>query len=276
MQTIQQIREEAFFFQSGSSRLFGILHRPLDESSLSGFVFCSPYFEEKLWVHRVYVSFARQLAEKGHWVLRFDYMGHGDSEGHFQDSTVQSNLVDIKAAMYILQEKAKNIATISLLGIRFGATLAALVAEEKVIDKLILWEPIIDGAAYMREMLRINLATQSSVYREIRLTSEALIERMKAGQTANVDGYEMAWSLYQQTAGINLLSSADKQHRGRALIVQVNKKEGPVNPKNELFRQTYKECAAISVVEEPFWKEIRLYYPKAENLFGKTLEWLKI
>lgn len=274
MQTIGKKREEAFFFQSGSYKLFGVLHRPWGESSCSGFVFCSPYFEEKLWVHQVYVTFARLLAERGHWVLRFDYMGHGDSEGDFQNSTVQSNLADIKTAIQTLAQKADNISSISLLGIRFGATLAALSAEDNVVNKLILWEPVIDGTAYIREMLRINLATQSSVYKEIRLSSEALIDGMKNGRTANVDGYEMTWGLYEQTAEINLLAFGIKEHQGRSLIVQTNKKEGPVSPKNEHLGQTYKECAVISVVEEPFWKEIRLYYPNAKNLFKETLEWL--
>lgn len=267
--------ETPFFFQGNGYRLFGVLHEASGPEKKEGFVFCAPFAEEKLWTHRVFVNFARQLANKGYPVLRFDYMGNGDSEGNFQDTTVQSNLIDIKSAIHTLIKRAGNIPSISLLGIRFGATLAALSAEENVIDKLILWEPIIDGVAHMREMLRINLATQSSIYREIRFSTEVLIDGMKNGKTANVDGYEMTGRFYEQAASVNLLACVDKRHQGKSIIIQINKKENPINHKIEQLKQTYVECSAISVVEEPFWKEIRLYYSKAENLFNATLEWLE-
>ena len=106
--------------------------------------------------------------------------------------------------------------------------LAALAAEENLIDKLILWEPVIDGAAYMREMLRINLATQSSVYREIRLTTEALIERMKMAKQRMSMGTKWPGHSIKQAAGNNLLISVANSIEGRTLIVQINKKDGPL------------------------------------------------
>ena len=75
------MKEKPFIFPNGSYNLFGILHEPEIESNGEGFVFCSPFAEEKLWAHRVFVNFARELARLGYTVLRFDYMGHGDSEG---------------------------------------------------------------------------------------------------------------------------------------------------------------------------------------------------
>ena len=71
--------ESPFFFPRGDARLFGVLHRPSGPVSRSGFVLSHPFAEEKLWSHRVFVSFARALAGRGLAVLRFDYAGAGDS-----------------------------------------------------------------------------------------------------------------------------------------------------------------------------------------------------
>ena len=123
--------ETPFFFPNADYQLFGVLHEPENQTQRTGFVFCSPFAEEKLWTHRVFVSFAREMAHRGYFVLRFDYMGHGDSEGDFEDSTIESRLSDIKCAVRTLKEKTKNGATVGLLGLRLGATLAALVAENE-------------------------------------------------------------------------------------------------------------------------------------------------
>ena len=91
--------ETPFFFPNGSTSLFGVFHEPPGPSSKSAFVFCHPWGEEKLWAHRGFVSFARTLAADGHPVLRFDYMGNGDSDGEFADSTLQTALADVRAAI---------------------------------------------------------------------------------------------------------------------------------------------------------------------------------
>ena len=168
--------ETPFFFPNGHYRLFGVLHEAKGTPRREGFVFCAPFAEEKLWAHRVMVNFARDLADRGYPVLRFDYMGNGDSEGEFEESSLETMLSDTKCAMRTLRQKAAGIETVNLLGLRLGATVAALVTEkEEGAPKLILWEPIINGALYMREMLRINLSTQTSVYKKILHNTDALI-----------------------------------------------------------------------------------------------------
>jgi len=96
--------ETPLFFQGSHSRLFGVLHEPASHApGRLPFVFCHPFGEEKLWAHRVFVTFARTLAGRGHVVLRFDYMGNGDSEGPFERSSVSTALDDITVAIDWLQ-----------------------------------------------------------------------------------------------------------------------------------------------------------------------------
>jgi alpha/beta superfamily hydrolase len=159
--------ETPFYFPNGNYQLFGILYRPEKMVRDTGFVFVHPFAEEKLWTQRVYVNFARELAQHGYPVLRFDEMGHGDSEGNFEESTIETRLSDINSAIAQIRKDIPEIKKIGLLGLRFGATLASLAAEKsELIHQLILWEPIVDGEKYMQEMLRINLTTQTAVYKK--------------------------------------------------------------------------------------------------------------
>ena len=268
------MKETPFFFPNGSYNIFGILHEHEIESNGEGFVFCHPFAEEKLWSHRVFVNFARELAKIGYTILRFDYMGHGDSEGKFEESSIETRVSDIKCAVRLLRSKLDDSRKINLLGLRLGATLAAMVAEEaENINRLILWDPIINGSTYMRQMLRINIATQSAIYKEVRFNTKSLIQQMKEGKTVNTDGYEVAWKLFKQAQKIDLLDS-EKQHDRQTLIAQISKKQTDYNKNFEALTSLYAKGDLSMAIEEPFWKEIRAYYYKAENLFQSTIQWL--
>jgi len=266
--------ETPVFFENGGYRLFGVVHQPVGTPSGAAWVFCHPFAEEKLWAQRVYVSFARTLAARGAWVMRFDAMGNGDSEGQFSAASVDTMLSDIDCAIRYLKEASGISQGIGLLGLRFGATLAALAAERSPsIGKLVLWEPIVDGAKYMQEMLRINLTTQSAVYKEIRHNREALVQMMRDGATVNIDGYELAYPCYEQATAVDL-KEGGKRFAGPCLIVQIGKDGQPVHPDLKVLQGTYPAGDLQSAVEEPFWKEIKRWYRVAPNLSDTTLAWM--
>lgn len=266
--------ETPVFFENGGYRLFGVVHQPVGTPSGAAWVFCHPFAEEKLWAQRVYVSFARTLAARGAWVMRFDAMGNGDSEGQFSAASVDTMLSDIDCAIRYLEGVSGISVRIGLLGLRFGATLAALAAERSPkVGALVLWEPIVDGAKYMQEMLRINLTTQSAVYKEIRHNREALVRMMRDGATVNIDGYELAYPCYEQATAVNL-KEGRKRFAGPCLIVQIGKDGQPVHPDLMELQGTYPAGDLQSAVEEPFWKEIKRWYRAAPNLSDTTLAWM--
>ena len=267
--------ETPMFFENGGYRLFGILHQPVGPPSGAGWVFCHPFAEEKLWAQRVYVSFARMLAAGGAWVLRFDMTGNGDSEGEFSAASVETMLSDIDCATRLLERSSGITQGIGLLGLRFGATLAALAAERSPkIGRLVLWEPIVDGGKYMQELLRINLTTQTAVYKEIRHNREALVQMMREGTTVNIDGYELAYPCYEQATAVNLKEER-KRFAGPSLIVQVGKEGQPLHSDLKALQETFPVAELQGVVEEPFWKEIKRWYRVAPNLFERTLAWIE-
>ncbi len=265
--------ETPLFFDNGAGRLFGILHKPDGNNNGFGFVMCTPIVEEKLWTHRVFVNFARELAAKGYTILRFDYLGHGDSYGDHVDSSPDTMLRDIHSAIGQIQ-RHDTVKETGLIGLRMGATLAALAAERNPdLKKLVLWEPVLDGSAYMKELFRTNIITQTAVYKEIRWNTEMLIERLEEGGTVNINGYEILLPFYKQMVAVDLLSK-EKIFRGEVLLVEAGKRKKEKIGKIVELAKLYKDATCSSVVEQPFWKEIKEYYPRAANLQNTTLQWL--
>lgn len=127
----------------------------------------NPGIKYRLAPNRLNVNLAGRLTKEGISFFRFDYMGHGDSDGNFEDSTIETRLSDIRCAINYLRIRS-GVKKVGLLGVRIGATLAALkCAKDSEIDFLILISPLIEGKAYIDQCLRSNLTTQISMYKKI-------------------------------------------------------------------------------------------------------------
>ncbi len=266
--------ETPLFFPSGPVDLFGVLHEPAAARREPAFVFCHPFGEEKLWTHRVFVMFARELARRGHAVLRFDCRGNGDSHGDFSESSLETNLADIGAAVALIKAR-QQAAHVALVGLRLGATQAALFAEGRDdVSALVLWSPVIDGSRYMQELLRINLTTQMTVHGAISADRDDLVAQMRGGRTVNVDGYEVAFPLFDQVSQVKL-AAQPKVFPGRVLVVQIDRNPAAAPSREMLALQgQYGRASLLLAQEEPFWKEIQRFYDVAERLFAVTLTWL--
>lgn len=265
--------ERPFFFASGNHRIFGVLYGAGHQPARCGFVFCAPFAEEMLWSQRVFVSLARELSSRGFPVLRFDYMGTGDSEGEFQDSTMQVWLSDIGAAIEVLRQES-HVQRVVLLGLGLGATLAARKAEEEsLVEGLVLWQPVLSGPAYMKEILRTNITSQMAIYKEVRHKSEDLIRFLKEGSTINFDGYELSNILFEEISAVNLLDGP-KIFSGKVLLVQISRQREQPNSQMLHLQSLYGHCDLAVAYEQSFWKEIKTYYEKAEDLFQITLGWV--
>jgi exosortase A-associated hydrolase 2 len=267
--------ETPFFFANGSYSLFGVFHEPASTPAKPAFVFCHPFAEEKLWTHRVFVEFARLLAADAYPVLRFDYMGNGDSDGAFEESSLTTMLSDVRCAVAEARRRT-GAETVHLLGLRLGATIAALSAETiPNVDRLILWAPIVDGGRYLQDLLRGNLTTQMATYKTLRHDREGLVDIMRQGGTVNVDGYEMGFPLYSEVSAI-APPTASREHRGPCLVLQIDKQPGRPAPDLQQLTERYGRGSQAFAQEEPFWKEIaRSYQQPAADLFAVTTAWLK-
>lgn len=156
-----------FFFGSPQRRLFGAYEAPRGGTTgTRAVLLCYPWGQEYIRAHRSMRRLASLLARGGRHVLRFDYFGTGDSMGSSHEVSVSGWEEDIDTAIEELRETSQ-AARVTLVGLRLGATLAAKVAarKKKIVEALILWDPIVSGPEYVRELLsHARAAADSQVY----------------------------------------------------------------------------------------------------------------
>jgi hypothetical protein len=136
------------YFDAAGRRLYGVLHGGLCDV---GVLMVGPHGQEAVRVHRMLRVLSDRLSRQGLPVLRFDPFGSGDSEGTDEDLNLATWTRDVVAADAQLRERARCSATI-WLGIRLGATAALLAAGRSTPRALVLWEPVVDGEAYLRSL----------------------------------------------------------------------------------------------------------------------------
>lgn len=144
--------------------IFGWLHQSSTVSSIDhGVIICPPIGYEQVHAHRSLRHLADRLAREAIPTLRFDWHGTGDSAGSDESpNRIRTWLMNIRqAAAWMRQHLGCH--KISLVGLRIGATLATLVAEQDEIENLVLWSPVLKGRTYVREMKAIGLTSEAPV-----------------------------------------------------------------------------------------------------------------
>lgn len=143
--------EEPFFFGAEQS-LFGVYYPPADTGQQIGVVVCHPWGQEYIRAHRACHQLALRLSNLGVPALRFDYYGTGDSAGEDEEASVQRSLESIATAIEELRTRS-GVTRIALVGMRLGATLAALAGPQHPdVERVVLWEPLVNGAEYLEEL----------------------------------------------------------------------------------------------------------------------------
>jgi exosortase A-associated hydrolase 2 len=187
-----------FYFGASESPLFGVYHPPSSRAARSeGVVICAPLGREMLKTHRALRQLATMLAKDGYHVLRFDYFATGDSAGDCELGTIERWVEDIRMAAKELTEMA-GISAVSLIGLRLGATLAALASQTlSDVRRVVLWEPIVLGPSYLDELI------ESSIDSELDGTyPERLQRQLDNNETIGVAGFSVPYALRQEIEAI--------------------------------------------------------------------------
>ena len=253
--------EEAVRFPSVRGDLYGMFHGPLT-AARSAVLLCTADGEERAWSHRTYVHLARLLAEHGHAVLRFEYMGHGDSSGAYEDATVETRVADTLAAAAVLRQRSGHPAPM-LLGERLGAAIALEAAsQDPGIDTLMLWEPVLDVDAYLRNLVRINLTSQMVIHKQVVKTSEQLLEDVAAGGRVSANGYQLTKGF---VTGLQSLRPIERLAAFRGTTVVMT---------TPAARLPESSAEVIRLAFAPFWKEPKMDMTLPLQLLTQSVDWI--
>ena len=190
------IAARPIYFKSGRQSLFGWLHSPKENSRTDlGVVICKPFGYEAICAHGSIRAFADACASAGATVLRFDYTGTGDSSGTDTDTDAISQWCnDIRAAMDALRETG-HVARLGLLGMRFGALLAAMVADaDASVENVIAVAPVISGRRYLRELRAFQVTSSAQAGTDLVMTQGGL----------EVTGFQLSKAAVDHLAKIDL------------------------------------------------------------------------
>ncbi|MEO6379347.1 MAG: hypothetical protein ABIO37_15100, partial [Caulobacteraceae bacterium] len=118
-----------------------------------GVVLCSPIGRDAQVTYLPTRIFAERLAAAGFATLRFDHLDSGESLDLPPDGDNLPIWIDgvVEAADFLRRHVA--ITDVALVGIRFGASLAALAASRANAKAVALLGPIINGRVWIRELL---------------------------------------------------------------------------------------------------------------------------
>lgn len=161
--------------------LMGKLHLPEGAGrSGIGVVLVPPHGVEALAATKSLRVLADALAAAGHAVLRFDLPGTADSLGDETDpARLDAWTASVGQAADVLRRHA-GVSAVAFAGLRFGATIAALAAQNRPHpEALLLLDPIVKGRSYARELA---------------MTARAVAEgaRLDPDGTATADGLLVA------------------------------------------------------------------------------------
>ena len=199
---------EPFFLDADPGQRFCLFHPPAPGACRGAVLYVHPFGDEMNKSRRVAALQARALAAAGFGVLQIDLFGCGDSSGDFGQASWEQWKRDLAAAHQWLANRLGR--PVTLLGLRLGALLALDYAAgcTPAPARLLLWQPVQSGAAYLKQFLRLLLA--NDMLTDDKGSSEKnagadLRARLLGGEMLEIAGYELAAEL---AAAIDALDAA--------------------------------------------------------------------
>ncbi len=206
---------------------------------------------------RMYSELARRLSLNNQNVLLIDLYGTGDSEGLLEDATWQDWLHDIQACLSVLYDKGAE--RVSLLGMRTGVLLAAdyLNKFDSKIQKLLFWQPVIDGKVFLNQFMRLRLAASMMSGDKNKETSKGLKASLDRGETLEIAGYAITPSMASSFESASLKEFMPDSSLDIAwldVVASVDKEPPLINRKLvKQWRQAGVNIQYQKVVGMPFW-----------------------
>ncbi len=185
----------AFHFGDSARPLYGVFHAAKLRAGGPAVLLCNPFGEEAIRAFRIYRLLAEKLAAEGAPTLRFDYYATGDSSGDCSEASLSGFVEGIREAHQELLDMSGAARSI-WIGLRLGGAAAVLAARQSPqgLAGLILWDPIVTGAAYLDELAAGH-----------RAAIESQIGRPPSDALSEAIGFELTDEFRRELAALNLL-----------------------------------------------------------------------
>lgn len=182
------------------------------------FLLCRPLGQEAVRTAAIYRVLGERLAREGCESLRFDYHGTGDSPGEEQDQGLGGWIDDTLAAHEQLLDGTDT--PIVWFGMGLGAALAlrAALRVRRPPTQLVLWEPVLDGPAYVLALMEGH---RRELERMFRVPWPRLVRSGKVAEPAlpgDVLGFQVGERLARDLHDMQDLDLAPLLRRGLRVL----------------------------------------------------------
>ena len=160
---------EAGWLTLPEGQIFACYHRPLGKPRDCAILMCDPFGSDRMNLHLSYRMLALELSRLGFGVLRVDLPGTCDSSGSARkpcarkdQSPIGSWFATLSAAADWLRQRS-HASQLCAFGATLGGTLAMVLATMRQdITGLLLWGPLPNGRAFLREMAAFRAMTKAN------------------------------------------------------------------------------------------------------------------
>jgi alpha/beta superfamily hydrolase len=268
------VAERAYYLDLPHGEVWCCLHQPAGPVR-GGVLICSPLYADLLANYGREVSLARALAGQGIAAARFHYPGTGNSGG---EPAASSWMTMVSAGRAVAAHLAEVMAgsPIGLVGTRVGALLAADVSSSLPGAPLVVWEPVLDPARYVRDGIRAGLARAAREgTSDGRTTETALTELAERGST-DLIGFRVEQLTYDSLLTQTLPRALGEGARDVLFVpFALNGRVGNGVRKvgAELEALGSQVTIAAAAVPETWWFYSERYLPSG-SLIPDTVAWL--
>jgi pimeloyl-ACP methyl ester carboxylesterase len=270
----------------GGCRSVATLYRPLGRAQrpTAGWVICHSFGGEQTTMMEHEVAAARAVATAGMPVLRFQGRGYGDAEGDPRAIGLDTHLADAASAVEHLAGE-QGIDRVGVIGGRFGGLVAALTAEHHGLPLMVLWEPVVDGARCMRDLLRSAVIQDMTreLQRAERDRSAGVapgpapgrpdpLTELRAQGWADIAGFVLTEEAHRDIATVDLRSRM-RSFRGEALLVSVARSASPSSDSSGLanhLRSIGAACDEAVIADQQSGNFGQVHHGRVDDLRPKT------
>ncbi len=145
------MEEKTYFTNSDGLKLCGILSKP-QKKIQKCIILCHGITVTKD-ESGIFTELAKKLSDSGFAVFRFDFRGHGESEGSSIDLTVTGEKNDLESAVTFMKKQGYKI--FGIVAASFGGGAVSLFTSEKreIIKAVVFWNAIIDYHSILKPKL---------------------------------------------------------------------------------------------------------------------------
>ncbi len=151
---------------SRKQSLSALLHEPTNQTNK--LIIITHSFKGDKDYQPIMGDFSHHICEEGYAVLRFDCWGSGESDGEFINSSITTQIEDLKDV--IQYAKTLGYTNICLIGLSLGTT-DLIMAYDESIKCIVMWSPVFQHD-HLYEDYKTEVLKNGYIIRQRKLTGE--------------------------------------------------------------------------------------------------------